>query len=560
MTIKKERQLPGPHFRPVLCFLIASLFIGCSITILLLYGWEIVRIFLFTAPVSGMTVLVALPLFSGAVFCLMALLEIRGQSRHTAPLVALFTVTASAWCILFFHSRGVRMTEKNSPRPRPAISAGPFVQFGPFSGHRAENPSGSAVIWWAEPHRSAGVRSLVYRTGNGRPVRKFEEPGGDGHRHAVILRGLSADTEYWYGIDAEKGPLHRFRTAPSGKSRGFRFLCMGDTGNTKRGGGYFSYQGDVAEAAVNYYRRIGAEPSFKLHLGDMVKQGSDTAAWEVFFRDERDFCASHACMITVGNHECLGDRGERYSYFFAHPSYYSFDYGSARFLVLHPFDGMAGSFDGPVVSTGKEQYLFVKRELERPRGGKWIIVSIHIPIASTGDYNHNEILMAQYLELFRREGVDLVVSGHDHHFDSFYFPRSGAGDGMLMIVAGTGGSALDGYIMTRDEKRWKGWRHDRMKQKGLYQDDAVTRRHHLYGEISWGFLDVLVEEKKLAVTYHRWLDYGRFLKITGQNSERWEMVPLTEETKQREKLSETVPVKRYVLYREIRDRLRQPEI
>ena len=59
---------------------------------------------------------------------------------------------------------------------------------------------------------------------------------------------------------------------------------------------------------------------------------------------------------------------------------------------------------------------------------------------------------------------------------------------------------------------------------GLYQHDRYTESCHLYGELSWGFTDVMIAGNVMTVTYRRWLSLPRFLELTGQERKAWEMV------------------------------------
>jgi hypothetical protein len=351
-----------------------------------------------------------------------------------------------------------------------------------------------------------------------------DNEGLDGKRHEFHLTGLKARTQYYYQIPDWGEKIYSFRTPPAEDSPGpFRFICLGDTGDTIRGGYHFSYYRDIMRAAKKFYAERGSAPSFMIHSGDMVRTGSDLDAWHQHFTSNDS--PSFPTMMAPGNHGFLEDRGGNYRYFFHLPDYYTFDYANAHFLVIHPFDGPGTSLDGPAVATGADQYRFIRKDLEGAHGKKWTIVVMHIPILSTGDYNSNEILMAQYMELFRKHRVDLVVSGHNHDFGCFHVDEDSPWGGTLYIIAGTGGSKLDSYIMTRKNRRWKAWFHDPKSVHGLYQKDLYTKRYYEYGELSWGFADVEISNDTMTVSFYRWLDFERFLKITGQNRNAWEMVP-----------------------------------
>jgi 3',5'-cyclic AMP phosphodiesterase CpdA len=252
--------------------------------------------------------------------------------------------------------------------------------------------------------------------------------------------------------------------------------------------------------------------------------------------------ASVASAVVTWNHELLRDGGANFRYFYGLPGYYTVDHGSARIIFIHPFDGPGKTLDGPVLTTGHEQYRWLRHELARTSGSGWTIVVIHIPLLSTGDYGMNELLLAQYRELFRKHKVDLVLSGHDHNFDSFLLDENADWGGTIYLVAGTGGSGLDSYIMNRPARRWLDWRHDRNLPGGLYQHDHYTSAYHRYGELSWGFTDVEIRGFTMTVTYCRWLDINRYLAITGQEKGPWDMVYLDGPALQKNGLLKAAPV------------------
>ena len=99
--------------------------------------------------------------------------------------------------------------------------------------------------------------------------------------------------------------------------------------------------------------------------------------------------------------------------------------------------------------------------------------------------------------------------------------------------------------MQRKGKQWKRWFHDRSSEHGLYQDDELTGKYHLYGELSWGFSDIEVTGDRLTVSYYRWLDLERFLDITEQDMKKWRMKIFDDEFRREHQLSDVQLVKRY---------------
>jgi len=431
-----------------------------------------------------------------------------------------------------------------SARERFWARIGPVVQFGPFT-DRKTDASSSMVVWYFDPVRNA--EPAVIRFGREPlPARMaaVTETISDGRRHEFHLTGLAPSTRYYYQVPGFGSKVRSFRTGPArGTGGSFHFIAVGDTDSSRKGGYAYSYLRNVMRAAMNTCRDQGREPDFLVHAGDMVRTGADLDAWHNLFTS-LDMLGEIPIAAAPGNHDFLLDRGANFRYFFGLPDYYVIDHGSARIFFIHPFDGPGTTLDGPVITTGSEQYRWIRRELSRTGGWKWTIVVIHIPILSTGDYGVNELLAAQYFELFGKHGVDLVISGHDHNFDSFLTDGRADRGGTIYIVTGTGGSTLDSYIMDRSARRWLDWRHDRNSPRGLYQHDRYTEAYHRYGELSWGYTDVEVGDSALSVSYYRWLDFDTFIGITGQNRQRWDMLYLTDDELARHNLLRAVRVKR----------------
>ena len=65
---------------------------------------------------------------------------------------------------------------------------------------------------------------------------------------------------------------------------------------------------------------------------------------------------------------------------------------------------------------------------------RWIVAVSHRPPFSSGTHGDDRQVQEAFLPLFRRHGVDLVLSGHDHHYE-----RSRPVDGIVYIVTGGGG-------------------------------------------------------------------------------------------------------------------------
>jgi len=121
-------------------------------------------------------------------------------------------------------------------------------------------------------------------------------------------------------------------------------------------------------------------------------------------------------------------------------------------------------------SVGDRQTRWLRRHLAASTAA-WKIVTLHHPAYSCGGYLSNPVVVSRWVPLFRRYGVDLVLSGHDHDYQRF-----APSHGVTYVVHGGGGQEL--YPL-------------RACPSG-YPTRAFARRAH-------GFLDIVVRPGALRL-------------------------------------------------------------
>jgi hypothetical protein len=142
-------------------------------------------------------------------------------------------------------------------------------------------------------------------------------------------------------------------------------------------------------------------------------------------------------MPAAGNHEIESGNGPiglgAYQTYFALPSdetdeelaglWYAFTAGSVRVIVLQNDDNCLQDGGDIYVNgySGGRQMAFLERELKAARADRdvdWVVVAMHQVMVSSADFNGSDLgLRAKYGPLFDRYGVDLVVCGHEHHYE-----------------------------------------------------------------------------------------------------------------------------------------------
>ena len=149
----------------------------------------------------------------------------------------------------------------------------------------------------------------------------------------------------------------------------------------------------------------------------------------------------------IGNHDYQSQRGAAYYRYFgaragpAFKGYYSYDIGDWHAVVLN----------SEIVAHGSgyersQQEEWLKKDLGE-HGKLCTLAYFHRPLYSSGAHGSSPI-MRRIWEILAEGGVDLVINGHEHHYERF-LPMNAAGavdtlNGMEQIIAGTGGGDLTG--------------------------------------------------------------------------------------------------------------------
>lgn len=539
LSKKINTPVPCPPKRLIVQLLLTAVFIMADVWFFVYYGIDTVLPYLQSASPGYfigffITLQISL-LLSIILLCHELFSRPHRQSGFARGLAYISTVMAVFVIMLLvvtaFKISIARESLGTVDPDRLDFTAGPFVQLGDFSQGQKTGEVTDVTIWWFDPDKKSTGTLLFGMSGQARLMIPMPASFCKG-KYTVILKNLSPGFSYYYTIPGFDKEVYSFHAVPADNDK-LNIFCIGDTENTAAGRDSISMYEDVVRCARNHFKRRGFLPDLYLHTGDLVKFGSDSSAWKDFFYSGRAMYASVPFMTVLGNHELKGDGGAHFDFFFSHPRYYSFDSGPAHVLVLNPFDGLVFSANGPHAASGKKQMKFAQEVLERNRNKKWIIVAMHMPLLSTGDYNMNAVLIKQFFYLFRKNRVDVVLSGHDHMFELFHVDRKTSWGGTFYVVAGTGGSRLDSYIMSRKNRQWQDWLHDRESPNGLYQQDYMTRSYHCYGELSWGFTDITIDNDEMTVDYYRYLDLEDFLQITGQDITSWKIVNVSGKKKAR---------------------------
>ena len=271
------------------------------------------------------------------------------------------------------------------------------------------------------------------------------------HRHGsrrIDIGGLPAASVVEYVVSAggtHAGPFAFGTAPPPGEPAEVRVLQFGDSG-----------WGGPEQIALA--RRMASEDwDLIVHVGDIAyNDGSESEFTERHFRVYADILAETPFFPSVGNHDVRADGGRSYDGAFLWPEpfpgvrYYSFRWGRTLFVSV---DTSSRTEDVEGLREGWGRQLEWLRETLRDASSDptvdWIVVFQHYPLYShaTGISGHalDRDLRKQMLPIVEAYGADLILAGHDHHYERDRPIREGRpvedGCGPVNVLSGGGGGS-----------------------------------------------------------------------------------------------------------------------
>ncbi|WP_087926114.1 purple acid phosphatase family protein [Streptomyces albireticuli] len=376
---------------------------------------------------------------------------------------------------------------------RPATGRVDGRHVAPFGRHLAfgADPRTRMRISWQVP---SAVRKPFVRVG-AEPwdlgqrieaeVRDLHTPALSGKLPAVdqvylhaALDNLRPGRTYYYGVGHDghdpADPRHfrtigTFRTAPA-RAEKFTFTAFGD-------------QGVSYHALANDQLILGQNPAFHLHAGDICYADDsgagkpadvyDARVWDQFLAQTESVAGSVPWMVTTGNHDMeawyspngYGGQSARWTLPAngvdprTAPGVYSFVYGNTGVVALDAND-ISYEITANTGYTGGRQTRWLDRRLGELRGCRDIDFLVgffhHCAFSTTKAHASDGAVREQWLPLFEKHQVDLVINGHNHVYERTDAIRGGRvtkavplgttvdspRDGIVYVTAGGAGKSL----------------------------------------------------------------------------------------------------------------------
>ncbi|HEY4441869.1 MAG TPA: metallophosphoesterase family protein [Candidatus Elarobacter sp.] len=379
--------------------------------------------------------------------------------------------------------------EVSAAVPSPARAdappvAGLHLQFG-------ADASSEVVVSWHTLQRAHRPRVLLGRHDGRfeRTVNAAETSYTDAKSSRVVyayhakLRGLQPGAAYLYAAlhDGAAPEFGTFETAPQGR-KPFTFTSFGDQGTPTVGKRYAPPAGvtipnpplvnDNLGSAAAADTTAGVErvqPLFHLFNGDLCYANlaeDRVRTWWDFWDNNTRSARNRPWMPSAGYHENeLGNGPIGYrayqTYFSLPPArgqndltrglWYSFTVGSMRVVSIANDDVVYQDGGNSYVRgySNGAQKAWLDEELAAARADRnvdWLVVCMHqVAISSADKFNGADLgIRQEWLPLFDKYAVDLVVCGHEHHYERSHPLRGVQKNATLTpIPAATATDAID---------------------------------------------------------------------------------------------------------------------
>lgn len=230
------------------------------------------------------------------------------------------------------------------------------------------------------------------------------------HCYSAVMTELLPATTYTYRVGSKKRNLwsehHTFTTAPE-SPESFSFVYLSDT-QVKP-----NRVGKMLEAIEKRH----PETAFYMIGGDLVDMGDWRNLWDDLLVNVGNVFSHKPVAPAMGNHD-YGDRhigAAIYNAYFSVADHmkksakavsnFSFRYGNAFFIVVNDLD-----------ISGQTQWL--ENELKNAAASDYAfkVIMFHVPVYNTKKGRNNSAAKKQWVPLFDKYKVDLVLTGHDHSY------------------------------------------------------------------------------------------------------------------------------------------------
>jgi acid phosphatase type 7 len=280
----------------------------------------------------------------------------------------------------------------------------------------AQRATGNEVVLkWSQS--SAGA-TVTYGPVGG-ATQMVTDPSTSSNRHELKLINLTPSTRYAYTVDVGGGNTAsgEFSTAAAA-GEAFSFVVYGD--NRSNSADHQSVVDAIAKESVD----------FLVETGDVINYPLQNE-YDEYFTIEKELLLHNVLFPALGNHEYALGAGVtvwKQNFYIPDQSYYFFDWGNSRFVVLDFNTGIAAqtTWLGTVLKEARDQNM------------EHIFIVLHHSPYDSGNHGENKSRQGDWVPLFQQYKVDMIFGGHDHDYERGFV----AATGLRYLITGGGGAPL----------------------------------------------------------------------------------------------------------------------
>jgi len=215
----------------------------------------------------------------------------------------------------------------------------------------------------------------------------------------------------------------------------------------------FGFLSDTQSSAKNHAKVASvvskelelSKINFILHTGDITHVGGVKKRWLNFFEVADTYLAGRPIIAAIGNHSYWKDKKHRplpelFKKYMRWEGSKEIGYMS----IIYPLFQMVvvnSTFEKLTPEETQKQYNWIEETLKEAQlENRPVIFSMHYPPFSSSLFTHSKeakYLRKQYVPLFEKYGVKLVLTGHTHVYER------GFKAGVHYVIAGPAGGSRD---------------------------------------------------------------------------------------------------------------------
>lgn len=304
--------------------------------------------------------------------------------------------------------------------------------------------------------------------------------GGTQNHYRAILPNFTYNTSYAYRLvnDSNISDWYIFKTGNPSKT--IDFILLGDIQDEAGGPSAQLFQ----DIALRY-----PHADFWVFVGDMVERPTDYY-WNVLFDALLPYAAQFPIIACPGNHEhrkgMKKQLDNRWEWMFGHPQLPQSTDFSIDLPLLHIASIKTDGLFWPWDYWGKRRQLTNQHVLSATSPQQWNILLMHHPIYPGSIGRHNLMFRSTFKPFIERNGIHLVLTGHDHCYARRTSSEGKTFTTPIYILTNSSSKYYLSNCDTKAEKIACGIRlysHVHLSTDTMFIKTYTAEEHQLYDEI-----------------------------------------------------------------------------